>query len=115
LITVPRKTKTAENKSQPSSEPGPPVLSKKTDKRQGERRTAAAKKPRKLTSVKETAPAQISTSPKAEQATSAALSEDTIRLRAYFISERRRRFGLPGDTESDWLEAKRQLLAEKRR
>ena len=43
------------------------------------------------------------------------VSDDTIRLRAYFISERRRRFALPGDAESDWLEAKRQLLAEARR
>lgn len=43
------------------------------------------------------------------------LSEDAVRLRAYFISERRRRFALTGDTESDWLEAKRQLLAEARR
>ena len=39
-------------------------------------------------------------------------SDDAIRLRAYFISERRRRFALPGDAESDWLEAKRQLLFE---
>jgi len=39
-------------------------------------------------------------------------SDETIRLRAYFISERRRRFALPGDAESDWLEAKRQLLTE---
>ena len=43
------------------------------------------------------------------------LSDDAVRLRAYFISERRRRFALPGDTESDWLEAKRQRLAEARR
>jgi hypothetical protein len=42
-------------------------------------------------------------------------SEDAVSLRAYFISERRRRFALPGDAESDWLEAKRQLLAEARR
>jgi len=42
-------------------------------------------------------------------------SEETVRLRAYFISERRRRFALPGDAESDWLEAKRQLVAETRR
>jgi len=42
-------------------------------------------------------------------------SDDAVRLRAYFISERRRRFALPGDAESDWLEAKRQLLAEARR
>ncbi len=39
-------------------------------------------------------------------------SDAAIRLRAYFISERRRRFALPGDAESDWLEAKRQLLSE---
>ena len=39
-------------------------------------------------------------------------SEEAVRLRAYFISERRRRFALPGDTDSDWLEAKRQLLSE---
>ena len=42
-------------------------------------------------------------------------SEEAVRLQAYFISERRRRFALPGDAESDWLEAKRQLLAEARR
>ncbi len=39
-------------------------------------------------------------------------SDDAIRLRAYFISERRRRFALPGDAESDWLEARRRLLSE---
>ena len=39
-------------------------------------------------------------------------SDEEARLRAYFISERRREFGLPGDASSDWLEAKRQLLSE---
>ena len=39
-------------------------------------------------------------------------SDEAIRLRAYFISERRRRFALPGDAESDWLEARRQLVSE---
>jgi hypothetical protein len=39
-------------------------------------------------------------------------SDEEIRLRAYFISERRRRLALPGDASSDWLEAKRQLLSE---
>jgi hypothetical protein len=61
------------------------------------------------------ATAQISASPQAEPATLGNFSEDTIRLTAYFISERRRRFALPGDAESDWLEAKRQLLSEARR
>jgi hypothetical protein len=37
---------------------------------------------------------------------------EQIQMRAYFISERRRRFALPGDANSDWLEAKRQLLSE---
>ncbi|HEY6070417.1 MAG TPA: hypothetical protein VIU85_03505 [Chthoniobacterales bacterium] len=41
-------------------------------------------------------------------------TDDQISMRAYFISERRRRLDLPGDANSDWLEAKRQLLAETR-
>jgi hypothetical protein len=41
-------------------------------------------------------------------------TDEQIQTRAYFISERRRRFDLPGDADSDWLEAKRQLLAEVR-
>ena len=41
-------------------------------------------------------------------------TDEQIQTRAYFISERRRRFDLPGDANSDWLEAKRQLLAETR-
>jgi hypothetical protein len=39
-------------------------------------------------------------------------SDQEIRLRAYFLSERRRKFALSGDAESDWHEAKRQLLCE---
>jgi len=41
-----------------------------------------------------------------------AISDDDIRLRAYFISEKRRQSGLPGDSSHDWLEAHRQLLEE---
>ena len=39
-------------------------------------------------------------------------SEEEIRFRAYFISEHRRRFALPGDADSDWYEAKQRLLSE---
>jgi hypothetical protein len=39
-------------------------------------------------------------------------TDEQIQTRAYFISERRRRFDLPGDANTDWLEAKRQLLSE---
>jgi hypothetical protein len=42
----------------------------------------------------------------------AEISDDAIRLRAYFLGEMRIRQSLPGDPQSDWLEARRQLLAE---
>jgi hypothetical protein len=37
------------------------------------------------------------------------VTNDDIAVRAYFIGERRRHLGLPGDPQSDWLEAERQL------
>jgi Protein of unknown function (DUF2934) len=40
------------------------------------------------------------------------ISDEAIRTRAYFIAEHRERLSLPGDADSDWLEARRQLLAE---
>ena len=39
-------------------------------------------------------------------------TDEEIRIRAYFIAERRHRLALPGDADSDWLEAKRQLVSE---
>jgi len=39
-------------------------------------------------------------------------TEEDVRIRAYFISERRHRLGLPGDSNGDWIEARRQLLVE---
>jgi hypothetical protein len=39
-------------------------------------------------------------------------SDEEIRLRAYFISEHRRRCALPGDADSDWREAKQQLVSK---
>jgi len=40
------------------------------------------------------------------------VSDEAIRTRAYFISEQRERLAMPGDADSDWIEARRQLLAE---
>ena len=40
------------------------------------------------------------------------VSDEAIRIRAYFISEQRERLSIPGDANSDWIEARRQLLAE---
>ena len=112
---MPKKKKTAEDVNQPSPESDAPTATKKTSKRPTPRRGTAAKKPRKPKETSERT-AHISAAPEAHVTPAhGELSEDAVRLRAYFISERRRRFALPGDTESDWLEAKRQLLAEARR
>ena len=65
--------------------------------------------------VKKAPPKKSNSSRKAKTAAAIAdidPTDDEIRIRAYFISERRRRFDLPGDASSDWLEAKRQLLSE---
>ena len=112
---MPKKKKTAEDVNPPSPESDAPTATKKSGKRQTPRRATAAKKPRKPRETSEHS-AHISAAPEADVTpVSGEPSEDAVRLRAYFISERRRRFALPGDTESDWLEAKRQLLAEARR
>jgi hypothetical protein len=40
------------------------------------------------------------------------ISDEDIRLRAYFISLQRHQNGVPGDSAHDWLEARRQLQEE---
>lgn len=37
---------------------------------------------------------------------------ERIAVRAYFLSENRHAHGVPGDSQSDWHEAERQLRAE---
>jgi hypothetical protein len=115
---VPKKTKTAEEINQLSPASSAPAATKKNNKRQTPRRATTAKKPRKPSGTKggKERTAHISASSQTDVTPmSGEPSDDAVRLRAYFISERRRRFALPGDAESDWLEAKRQLLAEARR
>jgi hypothetical protein len=48
---------------------------------------------------------------KVKQTSSELPTDEEIRMRAYFIAERRHRLNLPGDASSDWIEARRQLLA----
>jgi uncharacterized phage infection (PIP) family protein YhgE len=109
---VPRKPKISQELNS-RAEPGAPATNQETTvvKNVTGRSSTASKKPKagqKKISRKPTA-----TSASAAQSADAAdPTDEAIRLRAYFISERRRRFALPGDTESDWLEAKRQLLSE---
>jgi hypothetical protein len=42
-------------------------------------------------------------------------TDEEIRIRAYFISERRKQLSLAGDSDNDWLEARRQLVEETNR
>jgi Protein of unknown function (DUF2934) len=113
INSVPKKKKTVEAEIAGGGPPetGGSRAEMKMKKTPAVRRTSTAKKsavgPRKSATAAKT---KVSMSPGAGQGTEPA--DETIRLRAYFISERRRRFGLPGDAESDWLEAKRQLLSE---
>lgn len=37
------------------------------------------------------------------------VTTEDIALKAYYLAERRRSLGLPGDPESDWFEAEREL------
>jgi hypothetical protein len=64
------------------------------------RKAATGTKPRKPATRKKPAPAATG------------VSDDAIRLRAYFIAEQRMQNGIDGDSASDWLEARRQLLEE---
>jgi hypothetical protein len=106
---VPKKKKTVQDKSETSPETGG-SFKVKTGKSTRARGATASRKPSKTAAGKSTTAAKASMPLQA-----AGIPEppdEAVRLRAYFISERRRRFALPGDSESDWLEAKRQLLSE---
>jgi hypothetical protein len=75
---------------------------------------STSSRPRKSPASKKPATEKFATKPARIPATVFDPTNEQISMRAYFISERRRRFALPGDANSDWLEAKRQLLAETR-
>lgn len=106
---MPKKKKIVQEKSQTSSETSG-SFKVKTGKGSRARRAVAIRKPRETSAGK--TPAMAKASMPLEATGIPDPSNEAIRLRAYFISERRRRFALPGDAESDWLEAKRQLLSE---
>jgi hypothetical protein len=97
FISVPRKINIPKNGTETPADPGVTVQKKRSRTKTsitGKRKTARA------SAAKEPTP------PTPQP------SDEQIRIRAYFIAERRHRLALPGDADSDWLEAKRQLLSE---
>jgi Protein of unknown function (DUF2934) len=79
---------------------------------------SAAKAPRSTPAKSRKSPARKVTTKRAaskkgaSKGTAAEPTHEEIRIRAYFIAERRHRLALAGDADSDWLEAKRQLVSE---
>jgi hypothetical protein len=99
---VPRKTKTASKETEMS--------------RNGmtDAAIASEKAPRRAPAKARKAPAKKATKRAAKTSPTAGFepNDEQIRIRAYFIAERRHRLALPGNADSDWLEAKRQLQVE---
>ena len=110
--SVPRKTKIVQSKNQAPPEAGGSPAGMKIRKTPTARRISNTRKTSVPAAKKSPVARTEKVSMPAEAGTMAEPSDDAVRVRAYFISERRRRFALPGDAESDWLEAKRQLLFE---
>jgi hypothetical protein len=110
--SVPKKTKIVQSKNQAPPEAGGSPAEMKIRKTPATRRTSTTRKTSGADAKKSPAAQTIKVSMPAEAGTVTEPSDDAVRLRAYFISERRRRFALPGNAESDWVEAKRQLLSE---
>jgi len=108
--SVPKKNNLVQNKNQAPPKAGESPSEVKPGKTSRARPATSRKSapPRR----KKSAPAQKAKVAMPSEAGTARPSDEEIRLRAYFISERRRRFALPGDADSDWLEARRQLLSE---
>ena len=106
---MPRKAKTQTDQSVSSSNGTPPQLGaprpeepQKPAKKSSSGKSASKKAPAARTKSKSAQPAQKRRHP----------TEEEIRMRAYFIAERRVQMGIPGSEHDDWLEARRQLEAE---
>ncbi len=83
-----------------------------------EQKKSASKSPskeikKKLQAAELRAKAVKSTNPAPPKAKAIVVTTEEISLRAYFIAERREAMGWPGDSDTDWIEAEKQVRAEK--
>jgi hypothetical protein len=119
ITTVPKKSKTqSPTPTAAHDATNPPVAATDTPKSAAKKRTAKTKtastKPAsKKKSARKTAKPKASNSG-GQSAEQREPSEADIRLRAYFIAERRVQLALQGDPALDWIEARQQLLQEAR-
>jgi len=111
---VPRKPKASvENK--PATEAAAPSANGKASGAEPKKKVRAAAATTKK--KKPAAPKKSAAKSSASAGTEAAFepTDEQIRLRAYFLAERRHRLSLPGDSNHDWIEARRQLIEESQR
>ena len=111
---MPRKPKkSAENKptddaaAQSSNGKGNSAVPKKKS------RVAATSAKNKKAETEKKPAAKQSTSPASKSVSEP--TDEQIRLRAYFLAELRHKLSLPGDSNHDWIEARRQLIEESER
>jgi hypothetical protein len=112
--TVPRKPKIPVE-PKPAETAAAPATNGKTSapepKKKARAATAPAKKKKAAAPKKPTAKQPVAAAPKH----TIEPTDDEIRLRAYFIAERRHKLSVPGDSNHDWIEARRQLIEEAQR
>jgi len=106
--TVVKKIKTVQKQTKGAPDPAAVILESKGTK-MPRRASTKAKRSTAKPSAKST---KSKATPSSAAGEAMAPTDEQIRLRAYFIAERRKRFALTGDASSDWLEAKKQLLSE---
>ncbi len=118
--------KSKEATAQESSSPAPGMESSNGHKAAESAKPAPAKKaaPKAAAAAKSSGKARGTTvkktsasrKPRAKKragsSSKATVTDEQIRIRAYFISEWRTQNGIAGDSAHDWLEAHRQLQAE---
>jgi hypothetical protein len=107
---VSKKNKFVQEENERSKGNGSLSSEAKIDKKASSRRSTGPKK--SAAAAKKKSPAKAKAVKSSEPVPAIEPTDEEIRIRAYFVAERRHRLELPGDAASDWLEAKRQLLSE---
>jgi len=115
---VAKKPKTAvENKDadDAAAQSGNGNVSAPEPKKKSRPAATPAKKKKPVAAKKPSAKQSAASKAKPAASRAAEPTDDEIRLRAYFLAERRHRLSLPGDSNHDWIEARRQLIEEAQR
>ena len=123
-LTVPKKSKTEDTDAAVPAEPvisaveaQPSTELKKQPARKASAKKATATKKSGSKSAAKKSSAKKSARKSASRKSAAGKhgaepSDEDIRIRAYFIAERRMQLSLDGDPANDWIQARQELIAE---